>query len=841
MDNQNQLIMKAFKLLPKLTTIILAALALGASAQTPDNVDMAKVQEQLKQAQQMIKEKMGKVSPQLQQMMKKSQFSMDSSAAVFNSQTNIPGSQITNTKITIPDPSKVVQNTMSSLNTNLANLQKMQAGIHQNISKGLPQRGAAAFSAAPPVGRQQVLALANSILPGAIAKLQTLDPQLQKALDAMCKDTTITPQAQGMLMAADGDPKYMVQYMVCRGIQKTPDNPWAINDLGIILRNDGRYKEAAQCFKYAYSFDSRNQIIKSNLGWAVAYYGDFPTAKNYFQQVIDSIPNFQLAWEGLGMIAYQEGNLQMLFSCLSHQLKTVGVGGGSGPSSDFMNFCGGVISDQDMNNAMKGKSQQSDPTADNTFDNNNGEDEANQDPPPTASSDPPNYEVSLGGLFAQNIDQLMDLAKKINTNTELVKSKIKEQAAATAAKQKAITRRLAPPAYKDDQGLTVTPANYEKWYKIFHLVHEDFEKRISWVNKEYDDDWKILLNSIMAQRIAFMENSTKEYMQCHSEEALREFYCKWKPKARGDLGMDLEGISKLFTKYIQKVQEQADWYVSASTPSIKRVHDVAWNEYMNQVREEDIRTAILSYYMRWLPMQTSITDAAKIVLANQPVTCFTQIREIPATGPDPRNVKVKKLKTFPDYCDKSIPATTAEVANFSYYSDCDRTRYGFTVPLPFGVKGGMTAGPASLKYSIGPTLTMVVENVRSKKFKEDDYWNVGAQITIGASASGGISTTKKNSDYGTTTTAGAQGKLGGEVSYEFGTRYDSDFNQIGKYEKGDANIGISENLTGAGTVRGVGTKDFSNGTSIKADANFEAFVGQGAASSFKSSTGVVSK
>jgi tetratricopeptide (TPR) repeat protein len=225
-----------------------------------------------------------------------------------------------------------------------------------------------------------------------------------------------------MLMLCDNVPKSVVQYMICKGVLLTPDNPWAINDLGIIFRNEKQNKEAAQCFKYAFSFNDTFQIIKCNLAWAVAYYGDFITAKKYFHEILDRLPNYSEAWEGLGMIAYKEGDIATLFKCLSAQVKNVG-GGGDGPSDNFTSFCGGVIDEQRINNITKPKD--SDPSKDHTFDNENEEENQNYDPPPNGESEYPTYPNTMGGMFAQNEGQLFGLLTSYSDNIQLVSTILK--------------------------------------------------------------------------------------------------------------------------------------------------------------------------------------------------------------------------------------------------------------------------------------------------------------------------------------------------------------------------------------------------------------------------------
>ena len=709
---------------------------------------------------------------------------------------NVPGVNDIDKMAATPNLDSIAK----SMSANMATLNTMKTSGKQQLDKGLPQQNASSnFVALPNADSSLIIGIINSILPNATQQLKMLDPQMQKALDALIQDTTITPQAQGILMLSEKYPKYMAQYMICKGVLLNPNNPWAINDLGVILRNEQRNKEAAQCFKYAYSFNDSFFIIKTNMAWAVAYYGDFMNAKKYFHDIINVLPDYSSAWEGLGMIAYKEGDMATLFNCLAHQIKTIGAGGGSGPSDNFAGFCDAVMSQQQMNNI--GNNQNTNPSDDHTFDNDNGEDGQNSDESPTGNSEPPNY-PSMGGIFAQDIDHLMPLASKITEFVSTINKSIAQSQSNVAQKQNGLSR-LSPPSYADEDGNIVTPKSFEKFYSIFHHIHENFEKRASYVYKQFDDDWDKLSKSIVAQQITFGENYIDALNKCKGTEqevkaCQHEVNCQFKPRARGQLGNDLSGISTLFTKYIKQMQEQIDWYVSASTPFIKRMPKQDWNTYMNAIREDDVRHSVLSMYEKWLPMQGLITNPMLVQVAQMDIVCTTPIRTIDAGGPSPDDLKVRKLKTFPDFCDRKDPenSTGFEFGPINYQSDCDHTKLAINIiHLEAGGKVGHKEGfgPVNTSGSAGISATadlgFVFEHVRSKKFKEDDYYNVGTSIALGIEASAKVGA--DGSKGWANGSSGAGVKASASVYAESGWRFSSDGDLMGRYKDVDVNVGVN--------------------------------------------------
>jgi hypothetical protein len=628
------------------------------------------------------------------------------------------------------------------------------------------------------------------MLPGAIDGLNSYNSSLKSMLDQSVNDTTVNVAGTGMMLAATGMPKQVCQYMVCKDLIRNPKNVWTINDLGVILRNEKRYPESIQCFKYACSFSDSLYIIKTNLAWATAYYGDFTQAKKYFNEALAINPDFGSAMEGLALIAYQQGDIQALFTCLTKEVKGFG-GGGPGPSDNFANICGGVAMDQQLNNI--GKTDQTNPNDDHTYDNNDG-DEGNQDPPPTADNEPPSY-PSMSGIFAQGVDDLPAFRKKLGEFYKMIKAASQKETDRVAETQHSLPR-ISPPTYTDDQGNQITPYSYEKYYNLFHKIHESFEKRASYIYKLWDDEMSPLIMSVATKDGDMLTAYAKELGNCKfpdekkQKECINQVQCKWKPIMRGSKEADLGAISMLWKKYITQLNAANDWYIGASSPFIKRVHQPDWNEYMNRIREQDIRGAILAMYAKWVEAQASINIDA---LHDLEIVCRVEVREITATGPDPKDVKVKKLKTAPDYCDNKVSTTDLTIKGFGYKADCS----GTTITVPIG-----KVGPADVG--------LVYKTVISNRHKEDDYSRLGVTLGLGVSQK-----------FGADGAGGSGASIKGSVdlTIEAGYQFGADGSVNGKYASTELAVGVKgKTTTGNDDADALlHTAKFDKGLDIKVD------------------------
>ncbi|HMH31555.1 MAG TPA: hypothetical protein VK543_00920, partial [Puia sp.] len=185
--------------------------------------------------------------------------------------------------------------------------------------------------------------------------------------------------------------------------------------------------------------------------------------------------------------------------------------------------------------------------------------------------------------------------------------------------------------------------------------------------------------------------------------------------------------ARIWNKYFDQLIDNIHWYTQASDPFIKRVQQPGWNEYMNMVREWDVRRAILNLYTDWgseIMAVNGNSAVVGIVVAHPVLNCHTDMPMM-GGGADPFAKKTGKLKTFAGKCYKEPSSFDAWVV--SYEDDCDKTKISVTI------------GAAKV----------FKEWDYSKKFKEDDTYRTGLTIGVsksvkmsgsagGVSASGGV-------------------------------------------------------------------------------------------------------
>ena len=571
-----------------------------------------------------------------------------------------------------------------------------------------------------------VIALAQSLL--TIAQQKLADVVLKSQLDKMLNDASMNVSGTAMLMLANGIAKYEGEYLICKDVIKHPSNAWAINNLAILYRNDSKYKESISTFQYALTLlNDSSPVIKTNLAWACSYYGDYKTAKKYFNQVLKTDPYFSSAMEGLAIIAYDEGDLGALFDCLMKEVTGLGGGdgGGSGPSQEFSGLCGGVM---DQNSLTA--NADTDPTTDHTFDNV-ADDSPDQDPA-TAEDD----EVKIPDMKFIFVNDAMDLSNFFSQLASAQKKLRDEvQKSNDVPKQKMSTLPvLKPAAYLDEHGDKVVTANYEKYVNLVHQVSDLFMRKVYWSAKKYDQELANFLKPLQAQKSDMIMQYAHAMGACDNEDCRNGVLCIWVPKSHSNKNAELEAAGRIWNKYFGQVLENCNSYIRNSSPFIKRIHTQQWNEYVNLLRQYNVRKAYLMMYSRWVNALVGIGDDP---IMHLPYTiCSVEVRLISDASPDPYTKKLRSLKTFAGPC--YTEPLNKSLGPLSIEDNCEKTKFSLSIDI-----------------GKGPTAKLSFEKDYNRKFKEDDYFRLGV----------GVGIEKKLSE-------GAKGSAGVEAFWKFNNNHD---------------------------------------------------------------------
>jgi tetratricopeptide (TPR) repeat protein len=575
-------------------------------------------------------------------------------------------------------------------------LQKIQA-YRTDYTKSLPvKKSGISISNIPASTQAYVITLAQNLL--ALAQQKLTDVVVKAQLDKMLKDTSINVPGTAMLMLANGMSKYEGEYLICKDIIKHPSNAWSINDLAILYRNDVKYIESIAAFQYALKLlNDSSLVIKTNLAWACSYYGDFRAAKKYFNEVLRIDPYFSSAMEGLAIIAYNEGDLGALFDCLMKEVTGLGGGddGGSGPSQEFSGLCGGVM-DQ---NALATAGTDIDPTTDHTFDNV-ADDSPDQDPA-TAEDD----EVKVPSMKFIFVNDAMDLQQFFGKFGSAVKTIQDElQKCTDEPRQKLSTLPILKPIpYLDEHGDKVMPANYEKYVNLFHEVSDLFMRKVYWSVKKYEKEISDFLRSVSSEKYDEVREwaTTVGCADCEDEKC-NALLCIWVPKAHGVKNTQIEAAGRIWNKYFEQVLESCNSYIRNSSPFIKRVHTQQWNEYMNLLRQSNVRKAYLIMYGAWVEALNGIGDDPTMHLCYHP--CFVELRLMPDASPDPYSKKLKPLKTFAGPC--YTEPQSISIGPLNIIDNCEKT------------KVSLKAEPFKLSF----------EKDYNRKFKDGDEFKLGIGV-----------------------------------------------------------------------------------------------------------------
>jgi tetratricopeptide (TPR) repeat protein len=574
-------------------------------------------------------------------------------------------------------------------------LKKIQS-YRTDYTKSLPvNKPGISVSNIPASTQAYVINLAQNLL--ALAQQKLTDVVVKAQLDKMLKDTSINVPGTAMLMLANGMSKYEGEYLICKDIIKHPSNAWSINDLAILYRNDVKYIESIAAFQYALKLlNDSSIVIKTNLAWACSYYGDFRAAKKYFNEVLRIDPYFSSAMEGLAIIAYNEGDLGALFDCLMKEVTGLGGGddGGSGPSQEFSGLCGGVM-DQ---NALATAGTDIDPTTDHTFDNV-ADDSPDQDPP-TADND----EVKVPSMKFIFVNDAMDLTQffgKLGSAIKTIQDEL--QKCTDEPRQKMSTLPILKPIpYLDEHGDKVIPANYEKYVNLFHEVSDLFMRKVYWSAKKYEKEISDFLRSVSSEKYDMAREWAAGGCGDCEDEKCNAFLCIWVPRAHGVKNAQIEAAGRIWNKYFDQVLESCNSYIRNSSPFIKRVHTQQWNEYVNLLRQYNVRKAYLIMYGAWVEALVGVGDDPTMRICYHP--CSVELRLMSDASPDPYSKKLKPLKTFAGPC--YTTPTNRSLGPLNIIDNCEKT------------KVSLKAEPFKLSF----------EKDYNRKFKEGDEFKLGIGV-----------------------------------------------------------------------------------------------------------------
>jgi tetratricopeptide (TPR) repeat protein len=790
-----------------LLTLVITA---NIFAQTP--AQQKKIDEAMKKAKQSMDK--AKNDPEFQKAMEEYKKEMPNVQHRIDSLKNTKdGANIKN--MNAPDIGKLTDfSTMPDVSKTIAESQQKKAALKTAIAagndKGLPKKSATAFTAKA-TSLKEINTWATSMLSNAKMKGGVL---LEPMLRATYADTTINAASAGMLMIAAGMPKYTGHYLVCRYILDHPDNAMAINDLGIFMRLEKDLPKAISLFTYARSLNDTCIEIQTNLAWAYAYAGDFTKAKQNFNAVLKSRPDYQSANEGLALIAYQEGDKQALWNSLTKQIfssnKSLGFSG-SFPSAQMASFCGGVLNEDEINQMDKGGNSQA--SANNPYSNPNGADPEQQSEEKSIPSAPDislnEYKPDLDNDFSP--EDVIKSAKAIGKYEQEIKNEI--------AYVKSLLPSLPKPMqFVNSDGELETIYDYSKdaHYISFNQIHLRFEKLRAKVYGKYGDKLAAAVQSFAATYQGVSSAYIAALKPCANDdkckttedcECIRKVKCEFIPRFKATILSFVMNIGDQVRTGMDEMADYAEQYKNDAAPRLQYISEPNWNKYLNAVKEADVimaKNLMLMLYQRFIPACAGwVAQAQGLSVEGE---CVFEARSIP---PDVSTPKLRKLKTLAAPCNDPAPGPLkfngqqanqgggpTQMGPLVVDDNCHHYRVGINMDfLNKGVKTGAVDG--TVKLGAGAYF----EQIRSKYVGEDNY-KFG--LTLTASVSVGINTEKNGSLGIIDLKRAGSAKAEAEINLDISRTYNSNGAPVSKSIAWNAKAGVS----GSASINAA-LKDFS--------------------------------
>ncbi len=520
------------------------------------------------------------------------------------------------------------------------------------MKDGIPLENVSKHAASvAPITTTSLLTLVKALQTSSLAKVDGL---LKTKIIAIASRKDSNAAATGMLLYANGLEVNASRYLIGSGIIKNIKDPWAINSLAVLYKNNSDYEHALALFKYAEKLADSTPVIKTNIGWAAAYYGDFVAAKTYFLKALQIDPQHGGAMQGMAMIAYAQGDIKTFFEHLAKQIKGFGGARGEEPSGRFVDY----VEDMYLTDPVKRKE---DPFTDHAFDN-----DATDNDPPRGNVGGADQQVDafpqFNSAFILEPFQLDDNLSDIRLSHQQL-NKQSDDASLQLSQMKQGLPPLSLPPYADDHGDIITPRNYENEFKLFHIVEILYQRREANIALQYIKETNQLGKQIdgMGEGI-YKELNTKRDPCATSPKSY--------PLLKTALGMNYT----VWQKYHLKSLDNATWFIQATSAYIGKVHEVKLNDYLNARRNFLVKANLITYtYGRWLTCCNF--NRGMMDTYHPQKQCVAQWTPMGMMGGGNDGGSIKHFKKWPEKC--YVPTGDYDGGAAAIEMTCDHLKVSF--------------------------------------------------------------------------------------------------------------------------------------------------------------------
>jgi|GEM_PF-6809371 len=187
-------------------------------------------------------------------------------------------------------------------------VKKSQVSAQRREGDDLPRPDATvALGREVPPAEDAFLAIVRAVQAEAAGKITAAD---RSQLDKSVADLKSAPQVSNVAMVYlfndEAEPLNKALYLAATSVLADPKDAADISNLGVALKNAEDYRRSFKVLLYADQLQPQSPVILSNLGWTIAYLGDFATAKARFNVALLLDPEYANAMEGLGTLAQVE-------------------------------------------------------------------------------------------------------------------------------------------------------------------------------------------------------------------------------------------------------------------------------------------------------------------------------------------------------------------------------------------------------------------------------------------------------------------------------------------------------------------------------------------------------
>ena len=514
-----------------------------------------------------------------------------------------------------------------------------------------------------PVSKEEYFVLAKKLNAESKTKIPASDfIQLGASIKSLTTSQALSNA--GMTLLVNNGSLNQSLYLITLGALKDAENATLASNLGVLLKNISSYPEALKCFLFAEALNKNSPVIKTNLGWTLAYLGDFDNAKKRFNDAMGLIENYDGALEGLATLSYVQNDMKATMAYLFRRLQF----GGYSPVTEK------------LVDEIEKKTKDDDPFQDHILDNQ-------QDSLETEDE----HTAAHGELDAIDYPAF---AEFIQTDPEYIENNWHKiyQAWSQLKSQLNQVPVMAIPAAKEpyiEDNTKIIPRSYDK--EIFYLKHIAalFERRQTWIDdkllkKSYDDvegqfktKFDVIHNEMDKELrecpVGGKYADCKDDVICKHTEANKKF-------AAYTAGQIYGYWLAMYDKHLQNI----NWYISGCAPYIRSINDKKLNDYENKLREYNVRSAILGYFYDWYNLTGHVVNIYTFL----PIKAECVHEKDPVADHAPAKPGLKKLQTWPENCVVPTGDYTFEVASLHMTCDELKVSFGKGIKLNYQTKFG---------------------------------------------------------------------------------------------------------------------------------------------------------